>query len=250
MSQYRLGSRPLTHDARDLLFAAYRKPILAVPADFGHYSEIPSWGMLANDRYGDCDPAGLDHAAMLYTAEGSGKPCAVLPKNTLADYFAMNGVQPGEPGSASDQGTDPRVGLKYFQKVGMEDADGKRHKIEAYVSLEPGNLQQLAEGTYLCGASGVALNLPESAQTQFSTGVWSVVPGAPIEGGHWVICVGRQAGYYLLVSWGGVVKATAGFLTKYMAGGFGMLSEQVLNAHGRSPEGFDWAQLQADLAAL
>ncbi len=249
--RFKLGLREPTYDSRDRLFAAYKTPLLSVPADFGHYGAIVhgGWGVLANDQYGDCFPAGQGHATMMYTAEG-GHGVKVDDQATLADYFAMNGVQPDAPGSASDQGTDPRVGLNYHRQVGMLDANGNRHKLGGYVSLEVGNLTELAEATYLFGVAGIGLDLPQSAQDMFPTGYWRAVPGSPIEGGHWVVCVGRYHGYWEIISWGKRIHVTPQFLVKYMTFGAGMLSPEVIGGNGKSPEGFRYQQLAADLPLL
>jgi len=251
MGRFKLGLKEPTYDGRDRQFATYRTPLVAVPADFGDYKRVRhTWGMLANDRYGCCFPAGQAHAVMQETADGAGKAVHVAPSNTLADYFAMNGVEPGPPGSGSDQGTDPRVGLDYHRKVGIVDGAGRRHKLAGYVALEVGNLTELAEAAYLFGAVGIGLNLPQSAQDQFPTGHWRVVPGSPIEGGHWVVCVGRWNGYYEIVTWGERIHVTPQFLSTYMNCGYGMLSAEVIDGQGKSPEGFAYTELQADLGLL
>lgn len=248
---FKLGLKEPTYDSRDRLFADYRTPLVAVPAEFGDYHDIKhgGWGMLANDQYGDCMPAGQGHAVMLETAEG-GKPVTVGPEETLADYFAMNGVPWGDPGSNSDQGTDPRVGLEYHRTIGMLATPSARHKLAAWVSLEVGNLTELAEAAYLFGVAGIGLNLPQSAQDQFGSGYWRVVPGSPIEGGHWIVIVGRWNGYFEGISWGERIHITPQFLSRYMSFGAGMLSPEVINGQGKSPEGVDYAQLKADLGQL
>lgn len=249
--RFKLGMKAPTYDARDRQFGTYRMGSVTVPAEFGDYHDIPhgGWGMLGNDEYGDCFPAGQGHAVMLETAEGGHRVSVTTPE-TLDDYFAMNGVPAGQPGSSSDQGTDPRVGLEYHRTVGMRATPTSRHKLAAWTSLEVGNLTELAEATYLGGAAGVGLNLPESAQDQFQSGYWRVVPGSPIEGGHWIIIVGRWNGYYEGITWGGRIHITPQFLTKYMSFGAAMFSPEVIGGNGKSPEGFDYQQLQADLGQL
>lgn len=245
------GLKPLPYDSRDRQFATYRTPLVSVPANFGHYAEITpgTWGMLDNDQYGDCFPAGQGHAVMQYSAEG-GHAVTVAPAETLADYFSMNGVKPGQPGSASDQGTDPRAGLQYHKNVGMLAIRNERHKLAGYVSLEVGNLDELAEAAYLFGVAGIGINCPQSAQDQFPSGYWRVIPGSPVEGGHWIVCVGRWHGYYEIVTWGRRIHVTAAFLEKYMTCAFGMLSPEIIGGAGKSPEGFAYQQLSADLGLI
>lgn len=250
MTRFKLGLKEPTYSRDDLHFASYRTPAkITVPEDFGFYALVSNWGMDGNDEYGDCFPAGQDHAELVFpTLAGAPSPTITTP-NTLADYFAMNGKKPGPAGSSSDQGTDPRIGLNYHRQVGMLTA-GVRRKIEAWTATEVGNLTELAEAAYLTGAAGIGINCPESAQDQFPTGFWRVVSGSPIEGGHWIVCVGRKGGYYVCVTWGGIVLVTAAFLRKYMTFGAAIFSTEILSKLGESPSGLNALQLRADVAAL
>lgn len=251
MSRMKLGLKTPTYSAADFHFSTYRTVDIPVPDNFGFYTKVAAWGMLANDEYGDCMPAGQDHAELTFPTLGGTPSPPIAATNTLADYFAMNRVKPGPAGGDSDQGTDPRVGLNYHRKIGMIDSRGVRHKLAAWTALEPGNLTELAQAAYLTGAAGIGINCPESAQDQFPTGYWRVVAGSPIEGGHWIICVGRHNGYYVCITWGGVVLVTAAFLRKYMTFGAAMLSKEILAAKtGLAPSALDLAQLSADVAAL
>ena len=87
--------------------------------------------------------------------------------------------------------------------------------------------------------------------TQFNAGKpWSVVAGSQIEGGHYVPVVGRRSGYVEVVTWGKTQRCTASFLKAYCDEAWAIVSPEILNATGKTPEGFDLAALKADLAAL
>lgn len=256
---YPTGMRPLTPDARDLRFGAYRTTAsINVPADYGAYAMIPrgTWGMNGNAVFSCCLPAGQGHAEKIFTAEGSGTPITVTVNNTLADYFAMNGVQPGPAGSPSDQGTDPRDGLKYHQQTGMLDSKGQRHKLGAYAALDGtkinnGDLSELDEATYLTGATGIGIDLPQSAQAQFSSGHWMLDPSSPSDGLHWVIVVGRWSGWYEVISWGMRVHTAADFLKAKIVCAYSLLSPEIIRTGTQtSPEGFSYSALEADVAAV
>lgn len=258
--RYPTGMRPLTPDARDLRFGAYRTSLsINVPADYGAYAMIPrgTWGMLANAVFGCCFPAGQCHAEKIFTAEGAGTPVNFTNNNTLADYFAMNGVPPGPAGSASDSGTDPRDGLKYHQNTGMIDSKGQRHKLGAYAALDEtrinnGDLSELDEATYLTGVTGIGIDLPESAQGQFSAGLpWTIVSGSPSDGLHWIACVGRWNEWYQCVTWGRRWNVAKQFLTARMVCAFSLLSPEIIQSGTQeSRQGLSYSALEADVAAV
>jgi hypothetical protein len=244
----KLGLQPLAADPKDFYFERYRfKANLPThPAAFGHENLVKSWGMLGNDQYGDCVLAGAAHETMLWNAMAK-KAVSFTPRAVLSDYSAITGFDPRDP--STDQGTDMRAAAKYRQKTGVVDAKGKRHKIGAYVFLDPQNLEQLTEALWLFGAVALGVQMPQSAMDQFNQGQpWDVVKGSPIEGGHYVPAVSLR-GNINVVTWGKVQPVTQAFLKKYATSAIAYLSEEML-LNGKSLEGFDLATLKADLASL
>jgi hypothetical protein len=245
----KLGKQPAVEDKRDLRFAAYLTPKLPTPPrSFGHETLIPTdgWGVLGNDRYGDCVFAGAAHETMLWN-RAAGATVPFTPAGVLGDYGAVTGFDPRT--GANDNGTVVRDALNYRRTTGIRDANGARHKIGAYVALEPGNWAHLTAALYLFGAVGIGIQFPASAMDQFDAGKnWSVVRGASIEGGHYIPLVGRR-GVTRLVTWGRCIGMTKAFYLKYCDEAYAILSPEMLTA-GKSLEGFDLATLQADLNAL
>lgn len=251
MSTHRkLGKQRATYDKRDLQFAAYRGvgTLPPAPRTFGHETTIApkGWGMLGNDSVGDCVFAGAAHETMLWTAE-RGTPAQFDEAHVISDYSAVTGYNPNDP--SSDQGTDVRAALSYRRKTGILDARGSRHKIGAFLALEPGNHVHLYEALYLFGAVGIGIEVPTSAMDQFDGGkVWSVVHGANIEGGHYIPLVARRT-HLECVTWGQVQGMTDAFYAKYCDEAWAILSTEML-VGGKTLEGFDLAQLHADLKAV
>lgn len=246
----KLGKKPYIPSKKDLLYRNYRGTTLPpIPASFGHQSLVNNWGMLGNDTVGDCVIAGGDHETLLWTVEGSSE-ASFNTANAISDYSAITGYNPNDPNT--DQGTDVRTALQYRQNTGMIDANGNRHKIAAYLLLNQSNLlNELLEATYLFSAVGIGINFPASAMDQFNNGQpWSVVQGSQIEGGHYVPVVGYDGAYIYCVTWGQVQKMTVDFLTTYCEEAWAILSQEFINGKEVSPEGFNLAQLQADLAAI
>jgi hypothetical protein len=142
-----------------------------------------------------------------------------------------------------------RDALNYRRKTGLIDAAGNRHKIGAFLALEPGNVDHLLEALYLFGIVGIGIQFPDSAMDQFNAGKpWSVVAGARIEGGHYVPLVAKRSNLEC-VTWGRIQPMTSQFYAKYCDEAWAILSPEMLKG-GKSPEGFDLAQLQTDLNAV
>ena len=143
-----------------------------------------------------------------------------------------------------------RAAAEYRRKTGVVDASGKRHKILAYLSLEPINPASLYAAMYIFGGVGLGLRFPASAMDQFDAmQPWTVVPGSEIVGGHYVPIFSRRGGLVQGVTWGAIQPMTEEFITTFADEAIVYLTDEDL-IDGKTLEGFDLAQLQADLAAL
>ena len=246
----KLGKKPFIEDKRDLIFKNYTIATVlpSRPKVFGHQSLISNWGMLGNDTVGDCVVAGSCHETMLWTAEG-GNPAAFTDANAISDYSAITGYNPNDPNT--DQGTVVREALLYRKKTGIIDSKYLRHKTGAFLQLDQNNIDEILEAIYLFNAIGIGILFPQSAMTQFNSGQpWTVVKGSRIEGGHYVSCIGYDSDYIYCVTWGKIQKMDYNFFATYCDEAWAILSQEFLNGQGVSPEGFNLAQLQADLNAI
>jgi hypothetical protein len=266
-TKLKLGKKAATYDKRDLLFAQYRtaEPLPSHPKHFGHEKLVAAsaWQMLGNGPdntvspgfkgAGDCVFAGGDHETILWTLEG-GTPAQFTGANAISDYSAVTGYNPKAPPDAhgdnpTDQGTNVRDALKYRQKTGLIDVAGKRHKVGVYLALELGNMDQLLEALYLFGIVGIGIKFPDSAMDQFNEGKpWSVVPGPDPTEGHYIPLVAYRKNLEC-VTWGRIQQMTSQFYKTYCDEAWAILSPEMLVA-GKSPEGFDLAELKTDLAGL
>ncbi len=253
---HKLGKRAHTKDTRDLLWKDYVDravlPILPKPP-FGHANLVSDWLMLANDTLGDCVVAGSCHDAMLDNAE-AGNTITFTDQNALDIYIAACGYDPDYPDRPvpGGPGCVIRDFLGYVQQTGLTDANGNVHKIDAYVSLDRTNMQEIYESIYLFGKAKLGIQIPQSAEDQFHAGQpWTVVPGSPIKGGHDVEAVGvLEDGSLEVITWGTTQIMTIPFFQKYCDEAWSPLSKEMLNNKGIDLEGFNWTQLEADLAAI
>ena len=221
----------------------------ALPSgDFGHDGLVTTpWNMLGNDKAGCCVWSGGGHESMLWNA-AAGKTITFTDQSTLSDYSACTGYDPNDP--STDNGTDMQAAASYRLKTGLLDADGNRHKIGAYLALDVGNVEEHLYALYLFGAVGIGINFPDSAMDQFNAGQpWTVVPGATVSGGHYICGVARRSSRLVICTWGAEDPMDDTFLQTYNDESLAYVSAEYLNG-GKTLDGFDAEQLNADLAAL
>jgi hypothetical protein len=259
-AELKWGKNPVSYDKRDLKFQDFvvSERLPTPPARFGLGNLYNDWGMLGNGPdnsveagfagAGDCVFAGADHETMLWTG-AAGHPVSFSGANTIADYSALTGYVLDD--ASTDNGTNVREALGYRRSTGVVDASAARHKIGAYVALEPGNWEELIQAAYVLLVVGIGIQFPGSAMDQFDQGqIWSVVAGSQIEGGHYVSVTGRRSADDIgLITWGRRQGMTRGFYSTYCDEAWGIISEDEL-VNGKNVRGFDYAQLQAALKEL
>lgn len=207
------------------------------PRQFGHEAMVlpTSWGMLGNDRVGDCVIAAKMHIQMLMSALG-GHKAPFDTKGAIDLYSTLTGYNPNDP--YSDNGTNMKYAAGYWRNTGITDLNGRNHKIEAYLSFDPSNITELYQALYLFGAVDIGFQFPASAMDQFRQNKpWTVVEGSPIVGGHDVCIVAKRSALQC-ITWGKMQPMTAEFYGKYNDESFVYVSKDQL-IHNKSREGFD-----------
>lgn len=251
MAALKCGKKPARAGAVKFQFQSFfSAPDLPVPPlVFGKVGMVREWGMLANDTLADCVPAGAAHETMQWHAEAGLAPPVFTDRGIIGDYAAISGYVPGD--SSTDQGSDMQKAAEYRRTTGILDAQGVRHKIDAYVALRAGSVKDLALATYLFGAVGVGLQLPDFAMDQFDHAEPWTTRAVPTEKeGHYVTCIGRNShGDFICVTWGRLQAMSTSFLATYMDEGIAYLSLERLR-NSVSPRGYDEAALRAALAQL
>jgi len=252
MAEYPLGklpAGPLSKKAImfDDVFDMTKMP--AMPTSFTYDDRIKSWYTYGNDEYGDCVWAAKAHMHMLWPVLGGYGRNYLWTRNVLSDYAAATGFRADDP--STDQGTDMRSAAEYHRKTGIRDSRGERQRVEAYVNMIPGNLDQLAMATYVFGAVELGVLVTADNMKQFDRNEpWTVTADHPM-GGHCLPCVGRDAdGNFLCITWGRIAKLSSPFVEKYMDEAITYLDTQILNKVGLSPGAFDKATLMKMLAKV
>jgi hypothetical protein len=244
--QRRLGKLPVRHDGRTLKLAQYSCALAPAPATCDHTGTISQLGMMRNDVLGDCTVATVGHMIQAWTAEDGNQ--VIIPDDDIINmYSAVSGYVPGQ--ESTDQGAVVLDVLNYWRKTGL---DG--HMLGAYVALQLKNHKEAMQAVYYFGAAYLGLALPVSAQTQK---VWTVPPeglqevGEPGSwGGHAVPLVAYNVTGPLCITWGKLQQMTWDFYDAYCEEAYACFSQDIVGEDGKSPEGFDSAQLKVDLSEI
>ena len=252
MQKYKTGKRPARPGAIRHKFATLfdASALPTPPVVFGRTSYFPEdgWGMLANDQVGNCVVAGGMHETMLLGALGGHGAPRFTDGDALADYSAITGYVPGH--DDTDNGTDMVDAAHYRQRTGLIDAAGRRHKIDGFVSLHAGDVEEVVLAAYLFGVIGLGADLPTNADDQFDAEQpWSLTPHPGHGGGHYFSCVGRNhEGNLLVVTWGRLHAVEPAWLAERMDEGVAYISREALRGNELlNQRNMDWSAIERAL---
>ena len=246
---YQLGKHPPVFDDRTLRFSDYLTPALPTPPNsVDYYQKVPSWPMYYNNQYGDCTCAAAGHMIQNWTASAATE---VTPPDQTVLAFYEHFV--GTP--APDAGCNMLSVLKYWRTAGLD-----RHKVRAFTSLELQDHSQAESAVSLLGGIYIGVELPDFAVVQgadWLTIPWVVPPGGPVgnaapdpHNGHCIPAVGYDAEQLWIVTWGSLKSMSWGFYDAYADESYAVVSTDFIGTSGVSPEGFNLAALENDLAQL
>ena len=241
----KLGSDPFAHGALaldkyvDTATAPAVPETVATPDSTGY-----QWGMLDNDRYGDCVAAAMFHCDESFYLRRNVIPTPYAAAEVLTAYFAMNGVPAGPPGSSSDQGTDPSVAMKFWVDAGLPG-----HKLAGFGQL-PATSPNIRRAIWEFGGVILAIALPDNWQTFVSPGgvanfTGTVTPNQ--QNGHGIVANGFTPDGLQIVTWGKEGSMDDAFASSVLEQVFVPLSMDALNSADVGPAGFQFAQMRSDL---
>ena len=238
----KLGRLPVRHDPRTLRLARYIDPakLPEPPAGLDLAAAVGDWPMYGNDRLGDCTTAAAGHMVEAWTAAAGGSAIEVSERAVLDAFEHVKLVDP----ATGEEGAVELDVLRFWRKRGIGG-----HRIGAYAAVSLHDEHLVRAAAWLFGGLYIGLAMPLTAQRQH---VWSWTgslrgPARPGSwGGHAVDVVGYDAGSLTVVTWGRLQTMSWSFWERYCDEAYAIISTDFL-AHGRAPNGFDLAALEADL---
>jgi hypothetical protein len=241
-----LGKLPPDFSRPRLLLGPHLKSIAFdyPPAD-DNITQVPSYPMYANDRYGDCVWAMTGHAIQAWTLLGQRSEVTLSEDDIIAAYSAVTGFDPAT--GANDNGTVMQDAMEYWVKTGV----GGR-KILAFAQVDHTDLEEVKAAIHVFGSVLVGFNFPKVAWSQFDQGrPWDVTSNdGAIQGGHAIHVGGYEDGATKLTTWGKVTGMTWAFWNKYVDECWVAITQDWLDAQGHNPEGVDLHGLGEDFSQL
>lgn len=200
------------------------------------------WGMLGNDKAGDCVIAWMLHQIMAWKAVAdAGSPAYFAVSQAIQSYSDITGYKPSDP--STDNGTDPNAALAYWKSNGLWG-----HKIAGSVDLDVSNLDMLKGALNIFGGIGLSIQVPAYVMDVTAGGSWSDKGGdKSIIGEHQVLGIGYGRKGFRLVSWGTTYTCDFDFLSESLMASQAVVSADWIKRSGQSPSGLDIASLLADL---
>jgi hypothetical protein len=210
------------------------------------------WGMLANDRIGDCVIAMMLHSIEDFHLDVDTPVPAFTDQDAVSIYSAITGYHPNDP--SSDHGTDENAAMSYWEQPGLRTSDGATHTIVATVAVDPSDLNEcrIAIDEFVDLQIGIALPVTAQGKTE-----WTVVgdgrtgnsaPGS--WGGHGIPYREYDADTFKCVTWGAELLLTVPFHRAYAQEAHVVVTKEMLSKQGIGPSGVAWDELVADIKAL
>lgn len=248
----KLGRKAVVTDTRTLRLSKYLTDQLPPPPAARDWTRGgKSWSMLLNDQLGDCTIAGVAHAVQIWTVNAS-KEALIANDEVLQAYEKWCGYVPGNP--ATDQGGIELDVLKDWKAQGFAG-----YPLTAFATVLPANRIHVQQAVNLFMGLYIGLNVPAYIMPDDGNvpELWNVDPSADntIIGGHCVYVVGYQPHpkHELIVkfiSWGMVYTMAWAFWVQFVDEAYALISPAMVGQTGEAPNGFDMAQLEADLVEI
>lgn len=256
----KLGCKPPRLDARTLKFSRYLEvgtlPVAPPKIRYGDKVK-PPWQMFLNDRLGCCTIATTAHKLQTWTAN-VGQQVNITDQDVLQAYMAVSGFDPNT--GANDNGAVVLDVLNYWRRVGVGG-----HKIAAYAAVDcaPFNVREAQEAIHLFGSLYLGIALPKAINDLGDTWTYPKGPTARLPkwrpgglGGHAVNIVNyytdpkSKLRMFDIVTWGGIVHVSEGFLLNCCTEAYAILTEDWFNGSKQAPNGYALAELQKDLQII
>jgi hypothetical protein len=230
-------------------FGEVLKGLAPSPASCNWYAKVEAgsgWGMLGNDRYGNCAEAGMLHWTMARTAY-AGSPFVANVNDALGLYSRITGFDPSRP--QTDTGTNLADMMDFCERNSMLSEQDNR--LLMAFPLDPTNIEEIRQAIDLCGGVLIGVNFPQAWSTSRIQGATR----SPIEGGHCEYLPGysetsRKVTLFDTITWGEHLEMTEDGFSEFCDEAWAVADLDFINATGADPQGLLQAEYERRVAEL
>ena len=196
------------------------------------------WGMLGNDRYGDCGVAGLQHGFEADATITKERVTFATEANAIDYYLTYT--------KGNDTGVVLSQFLAYVRKHGYFG-----QTIEAFAPVAVQDIPTLQAAVFMYGFAYSGIAVTAGMQKAFADNTpWDgTACSGPIIGGHCVPVVGYDDHYLYIITWGGVQRITYSAWHAIATEAWAIITGEFETKHGDG-RGVSIASLKADLNKL
>jgi hypothetical protein len=229
------------------------QPLKPPPASVDWTKGMPkNLGMMLNDKLGDCTCAAVYHAIQVWTFN-TGKMVTEPDSDVEKLYILADGYNPRVPGEGPG-GNEQHV-LTYLLRQGAPTGPtgATRHKITAFVEVDPRNLDDVKRTINDCGLAYIGFNVPQSVQPpgELPPSVWKYVPDqSQIIGGHAVVLAGYDKEGARVISWGGYYTMTWEFFGHFVDEVYAIADPDWIEDKKTTPGGLTVEELEEQMKGL
>jgi hypothetical protein len=259
---YKFGRKARTYNPEIPHMSAMASRITSLPPvpDSVDYTKgITQFGMMMNDKLGDCTCAGVYHARQIWTANTTNERTESDP-TVFTLYEDACGYQPGNP--STDKGGVEQDVLTYIMINGIPLDNGSVDKILAFFEVDFRNIDDVKRCIDDCGVAYIGFNVPYCMFENYdphqgALPFWRVDPnntnvimedGNPA--GHCVILCAYDEEGPTCVSWGGKYKMTWDFFTTFTDETYSIVSNDWVTITGKTPLGMTVDELEQQMEAI
>lgn len=210
-------------------------------------------GMMLNDTLGDCTCAAVYHAIQVWTFNAAKKMDTEPDGDVEKLYILACGYNPRVPGEGPG-GNEQKV-LTYLLNQGAPTGPqgATRHKITAFVEVDPRNVDDVKRTINDCGLAYIGFNVPQSVQPPGAPtpAIWDYVPSqSNIIGGHAVVLAGYDSMGARVISWGQYYTMTWQFFAHFVDEVYAIADSEWFQSAGKTPGGLTLEELEVQMQAL
>lgn len=204
------------------------------------------WGAMKNagaGAVGDCTVAAMGHGVQTITANSDG---LITPTDDeILNMYRGSGYDPADPNS--DQGWTFTGVSKAMCDFGLAGV-----KLDAFADVDVGNLTEVRQTISLCGGAWIGVQLTQDDIDAFQAGQpWTATKLQDVLGGHALWVPAYDDLWMYPITWGKKQPASWDwFEHKCDEAHACIFFPWVQNTVGSDPDGWNQAQLEADLQAL